>query len=191
MGMRCGAIDTSLLGHDLAKDLGQRLVPETLFELGSVRQDVGTVQTRHGALFVVRFHLDHEVRGPGMLDPDQPEPGCPSVPTAGASGHSSPRGARRGHGGHTRSSSPHRASRGRGRPSAAARAILRVFRRRLDRSRSVSRRLGIRVGGPAGCSGRSRCMGSGDRFRGGGFDSDRRSWATNPLPDLSVHRARG
>ena len=34
----------SLVGHDLAKDLGQHLISETPLELGSVREDVGTVQ---------------------------------------------------------------------------------------------------------------------------------------------------
>ena len=161
-----GSRRRSLVGHDLVKDLAQRLVPETLFELGSVREDVGTVQTRHGPLFVVRLHLDREVRGPGLPDPDQPKAGCPSVPTAGASGHSSARGARRGHGGHTRSSSPHRASRGRARLSGAARAILRASRGRSTRSRPVCLLVGIPVAGPADFSGRSRCMRSGNRFRG-------------------------
>ena len=185
-----GSRRRSLVGHDLVKDLAQRLVPETLFELGSVREDVGTVQTRHGPLFVVRLHLDREVRGPGLPDPDQPKAGCPSVPSAGASGHSSARAARRGHGGHTRSSSPHRASRGRARPSAAARAILRVFRRRLDRSRFVPVASEFESEAPRVVRAAADACVPGIVFEGW-LRLGSTVMGDKPPPDLSVHRAGG
>src|SRR2546426_12744338 len=64
----------SLVGYDLAKDLGQRRIAEAPFEFGAVCEDVGTVEMGDKSLSVMGLHPNREVRALRILDSHQPDP---------------------------------------------------------------------------------------------------------------------